>query len=72
MWAGAFIAPWDWRHRDKRTAILGAESVPVTAHAKLLTPASSAFAPSPDCVIKGNVNWQNVRIYHLPGQANYP
>ena len=22
VWAGAFIAPWDWRHRDMRTAIL--------------------------------------------------
>ena len=22
MWAGAFIAPWDWRHRDKHTVIL--------------------------------------------------
>jgi hypothetical protein len=28
MWAGAFIAPWDWRHRDRNTVILGALSVP--------------------------------------------
>jgi hypothetical protein len=71
MWAGAFIVPWDWRHRDKRTAILGAVRVPVTAQAKLLAPASSAAAPSPECVIKGNVNRQGERVYHLPGQGAY-
>jgi endonuclease YncB( thermonuclease family) len=58
MWAGAFIAPWDWRHRDKGTAILGSVSVPIAAQAKLLAPASSANAPSPECIIKGNVNRQ--------------
>ena len=56
MWAGAFIAPWDWRHRNRHTVILGALSVPVAAQAKLLAPASSATAPSPECIIKGNVN----------------
>jgi endonuclease YncB( thermonuclease family) len=71
MWAGAFIAPWDWRHRNKRTAILGALSVPVTAQAKLLAPASAATAPSPECIIKGNINRQGERIYHLPGQGSY-
>jgi Staphylococcal nuclease homologue len=38
--SGAFIAPWDWRHRDKRTKILGARSVPTTAQKQLLEPAS--------------------------------
>jgi endonuclease YncB( thermonuclease family) len=71
MWAGAFIAPWDWRHRDRNTVILGALSVPITAQAQLLAPASSAAAPSPDCTIKGNVNRRGERIYHLPGQRSY-
>jgi endonuclease YncB( thermonuclease family) len=71
MWAGAFIAPWDWRHRDKHTVILGAFSVPIEAQANLLAPASSTAAPSPECIIKGNVNWQGERIYHMPGQASY-
>jgi endonuclease YncB( thermonuclease family) len=71
MWAGAFIAPWDWRHRNRHTVILGALSVPVVAQAKLLAPASSATAPSPECIIKGNVNRQGERIYHLPGQGTY-
>jgi endonuclease YncB( thermonuclease family) len=35
MWAGAFIAPWDWRHRNQRTTILGAVTVPVGAQSKL-------------------------------------
>jgi hypothetical protein len=71
MWAGAFIAPWDWRHRDKDTIILGALSVPVTAQAQLLAPASSATAPSSQCIIKGNVNRKGERIYHMPGQIGY-
>jgi hypothetical protein len=36
-----------------------------------LIPASSSAAPSPECIIKGNVNRQGERIYHLPGQAAY-
>jgi endonuclease YncB( thermonuclease family) len=71
MWIGAFIAPWDWRHRDKQTLILGALSVPITAQSKLLTPASAEGAPSPECTIKGNVNRNGERIYHIPGQRNY-
>jgi hypothetical protein len=71
MWEGAFIAPWDWRHRDKQTVILGALSVPVTAQAQLLAPASSIGAPSPECTIKGNVNRRGERIYHMPGQSHY-
>ncbi|MGO9060181.1 MAG: thermonuclease family protein [Candidatus Binataceae bacterium] len=71
MWAGAFIAPWDWRHRDRNTVILGALSVPVTAQTELLAPASSTTAPSPECTIKGNVNRKGERIYHMPGQIAY-
>jgi hypothetical protein len=72
LWSGAFIAPWDWRHRDKSTVILGARSVPITAQAQLLEPASAAGAPSHNCLIKGNVNRQGERIYHMPGGLNYP
>jgi hypothetical protein len=71
MWSGAFIAPWDWRHRDKQTEVLGAVSIPATARAELLAPALSDAAPSPDCVIKGNVNRNGERIYHMPGQHSY-
>jgi endonuclease YncB( thermonuclease family) len=40
IWAGAFIAPWDWRHRNKTTTILGATSVPINAQLILLRPPS--------------------------------
>ncbi len=31
MWQGAFIAPWDWRARNKKTTILGAAKPPENA-----------------------------------------
>ena len=40
MWQGAFIAPWDWRVRNKKTAILGAVKPPENAKAILLASAS--------------------------------
>jgi endonuclease YncB( thermonuclease family) len=36
LWAGAFIAPWDWRHRTADTTVLGAEAVPLKGRASLL------------------------------------
>jgi endonuclease YncB( thermonuclease family) len=71
LWSGAFIAPWDWRHRNRQTIVLGATSVPVSAQAELLAPASAAAAPSPQCIIKGNVNRKGERIYFRPGQLDY-
>jgi endonuclease YncB( thermonuclease family) len=71
LWAGSFIAPWDWRHRNKATIILGTASVPVNAQTILLGAVSASEAPSPECVIKGNVNRKGERVYHLPGQLNY-
>jgi hypothetical protein len=71
LWSGSFIAPWDWRHRNKTTIILGRASVPVNAQTILLGAVSASDAPSPECVIKGNVNRKGERIYHLPGQLNY-
>jgi hypothetical protein len=71
LWSGAFIAPWDWRHRNRQTVVLGATSVPVSAQTELLAPASAAAAPSPQCIIKGNVNRKGERIYFRPGQLDY-
>jgi endonuclease YncB( thermonuclease family) len=36
LWSGAFIAPWDWRHRSGATVVRGALSVPVDAQKTLL------------------------------------
>jgi endonuclease YncB( thermonuclease family) len=70
LWSGAFIAPWDWRHRNEQTVILGALSVPVSAQKTLLGAVSSEGAPSPDCTIKANVSHGEC-IYHLPGDRWY-
>jgi endonuclease YncB( thermonuclease family) len=71
LWQGAFIAPWDWRHRNIKTVILGAYSVPINAESMLLPSPATAGAPSPDCIIKGNVNNYGERIYHMPDQQFY-
>lgn len=71
MWQGAFIAPWDWRVRNKKTAVLGAARAPASARAILLASASGPVAPSPDCTIKGNVNRSGECIYHRPTSRWY-
>ena len=71
MWQGAFIAPWAWRVRNKKTPILGATRPPENAHAILLASASGEVAPSPDCTIKGNVNSAGECIYHRPTSRWY-
>jgi hypothetical protein len=71
MWQGAFIAPWDWRVRNKKTTILGAARPPANAHAILQASASGSVAPSPDCTIKGNVNSSGECIYHKPTSRWY-
>ena len=71
MWQGAFIAPWDWRVRNKKTAILGAAKAPDNASTILLASASGSVAPSPDCTIKGNVNRAGECIYHQPTSRWY-
>lgn len=42
LWAGAFIAPWDWRARNAQTVVLGAAHVPANAQMLLLGVASSS------------------------------
>ena len=47
LWSGAFIAPWDWRHRNKSTEILGAVSVPIDLQKILLRPDAGTVAARP-------------------------
>src|SRR5436309_8513941 len=56
MWQGAFITPWDWRGRNKKTANLGGAKPPPSRSAILLAAASGPVAPSPDCPIQGKVD----------------
>lgn len=71
LWQGAFIAPWDWRHRNNNTVILGAYSVPIGAQKILLGLSRTEGAPSPECTIKGNVNRNGEQIYHTEHQSSY-
>lgn len=71
LWAGAFIAPWDWRVRNKKTSVLGAVKPRGSALAILLASASGPVAPSPNCTIKGNVNRAGVCIFHQPTSRWY-
>jgi endonuclease YncB( thermonuclease family) len=71
LWRGAFIAPWDWRHKNNETVIFGALKVPANAQAMLLGPSAIEGAPSPDCTIKGNISRNGERIYHLQNQQFY-
>ena len=71
LWQGAFIAPWDWRHRNNKTVILGALSVPIDAQAILLGPSATEGAPSPECTIKGVISRNGERIYHTEHQSSY-
>jgi endonuclease YncB( thermonuclease family) len=71
LWRGAFIAPWDWRHRGPQTIILGAYQVPTTAQRDLLSPTVAGTPPSPTCVIKGNFSSRSGCIYHVPGGQFY-
>jgi hypothetical protein len=71
LWQGAFIAPWGWRHRNNKTVIFGAFSVPIDAQALLLGPSTTEGAPSPECTIKGNISRNGERIYHMENQIFY-
>jgi endonuclease YncB( thermonuclease family) len=71
IWQGAFIAPWDWRHRNNKIIILGAFSVPIDAQAMLLGPSATEGAPSPECTIKGNISRNGEQIYHMENQRFY-
>ena len=68
MWAGAFIAPWDWRTRTPVSILLG-RPPPGASPQALFSPQESP--PDPACPIKGNVNRNGERIFHIPGQRDY-
>ncbi|RXH36705.1 hypothetical protein XH99_06990 [Bradyrhizobium nanningense] len=70
LWSGAFIAPWDWRSRNRATIIIGANSVPIEAQEVLLGSIPLSEPPSPECLIKGT-HRSGERIYHLPLQPGY-
>ncbi|NJK72650.1 MAG: thermonuclease family protein [Synechococcaceae cyanobacterium SM2_3_60] len=59
MWAGEFVAPWDYRRTGQ-------------ADATTSTEATTASSDSGDgCAIKGNINREGERIYHTPDSPWY-
>jgi endonuclease YncB( thermonuclease family) len=71
LWQGAFVAPWDWRHRGASTTILGTFSVPIDAQRMIIGRTSTDVPPSPNCSIKGNLRATPACIYHMPGGQFY-
>lgn len=68
LWAGAFIAPWDWRRRNCKTLVYGAAAVPIDAQKKLCGSPSEPLVPG--CSIKANFR-RDACIYHLEGGLSY-
>lgn len=69
LWSGAFVAPWDWRHRTLQTVVLGATAS--KADPTALSGVGAQVPRSADCVIKGNINRDGERIYFAPGNSAY-
>lgn len=67
LWAGAFVAPLDWRQHNWHAKVLGSFKPSGDDSTPLLTSAFGTTPPSEDCAIKGNVNWGGKCIYHKPG-----
>ncbi len=65
IWAGEFVKPWEWR-RGKRleTTTPDACTACDLRHKRLLK-------RSKKCAIKGNINREGERIYHMPGGQWY-
>nr|WP_246709092.1 MULTISPECIES: thermonuclease family protein [Bradyrhizobium] len=71
LWSGAFIAPWDWPHRNRSTIVVGATLVPIDAQEVLLGSLLLAEPPSSECLIKGTLERNGERTYRVPGQRGY-
>lgn len=68
LWAGAFIAPWEWRRRNCKTEIRGALHVPIDVQRKLC--GSPSISPDPACTIKATARGGKC-IYHVEGGQYY-
>jgi len=71
LWAGAFIAPREWRRRNAQAPKLGALDISPGMRVLLLHGHSGSTPPSPDCAIKGHVNRSGTCIFHMPGGRWY-
>lgn len=72
VWKEGFIFPWDWRrenNNDRRTLPPSFKRAPSNTAPSIS--ARSNNAPSGQCSIKGNINQNGERIYHMPGGDFY-
>ncbi|MFC4352256.1 thermonuclease family protein [Fodinicurvata halophila] len=58
IWASDFVMPWDWRRGDR----VGGQEAATR---------SEAPSQSRNCNIKGNINRDGVKIYHMPSDDYY-
>ena len=66
LWSGAFVAPRDWRRHNGSAKVFGKAKARARSTKPLLSSAFGASPPSPNCAIKGNVNWSGKCIFHKP------
>jgi len=71
LWAGAFVAPLDWRQHNWHADVLGQVTPDDRLSAQLLNSAFGETPPPPTCKIKGNVNWSGKCIFHKPDGRRY-
>ena len=63
-WAGEFVAPWDWRRGERDRAYETPDQPPEPFN-------EPTIVPGADCLVKGNINSEGERIYHVPGWRYY-
>jgi endonuclease YncB( thermonuclease family) len=64
IWASEFVAPWDWRRSSRAAPAAGSARSPQATQ-------SSEPVPAEACTIKGNINREGARIFHVPGSRSY-
>lgn len=71
LWAGEFTPPWDVRRAQRAEP----ENAPTRPPSEPSQQRPHAPVPTPNvaggCLIKGNINREGERIYHVPGSSSY-
>ena len=71
IWVGSFTPPWDWRKVNARTQAEGPADQMAARALVAAAPGAKAKESSDACRIKGNINGNGERIYHVPGSRWY-
>ena len=71
IWVGSFTPPWDWRKVNARTQPEGPAAQMAARALVAAAPGAKAKESSDACRIKGNINGNGERIYHVPGSRWY-